>query len=97
MPEEPSSFGPQGSFAGGSDPNRRRPTLLPAWLAVTFLVVLLGFVLIRNFLHGQRPRAQSSSDLIQKERTAVAETKTAFSMVYAHKRWKLYRICRLKS
>lgn len=86
MPEEPSSFGPQGSFAGGSDPNRRRPTLLPAWLAVTFLVVLLGFVLIRNFLHGQRPRAQSSSDLIQKERTAVAETKTAFSMVYARKR-----------
>ena len=86
MPEEPSSFGPQGSFAGGSDPNRRRPTLLPAWLAVTFLVVLLGFVLIRNFLHDQRPRAQSSSDLIQKERTAVAETKTAFSMVYAHKR-----------
>ena len=95
MQSEPSAAGPLNPHEPGFDLPKRRAALLPAWLAVTLLLLLLGFVLVRNFLHDQRPRAQSYSDLIQKERTVVAETKTAFSMVYAHKRLRAVTVSTL--
>jgi membrane protease YdiL (CAAX protease family) len=51
------------------------------------LLLLLAFVLFRNFERDRAPRAQGSSDLIQKEQAAIAETKTAFSEFYAHRRF----------
>ncbi len=60
--------------------------MLPAWLAVALVLLLLAFVLVRNFQHDHKARAQDTSDLVQKERLAVAATKTAFAYIYGQKR-----------
>ena len=86
MQSDAPAFVPKVPPLPGPFPRRRRVLFLPAWVAVTLLLLLLAFVLVRNFQHDHRPHAQDSADLIQKERTAVAETKSAFSQVYAHKR-----------
>ena len=65
-------------------PTRRR-ALLPAWAAIFVLLLLLTFVLVRNSQHDRRPQIQDTSELIQKEQSAVAETKAAFSEIYAQK------------
>lgn len=65
-------------------PSRRQ--IIPAWAAVVVLLLLLGYVLFQNFQRDQRPQSQRSSNLIQKEQTAVAETKTAYSAVYDHRK-----------
>ncbi len=60
--------------------------LVPAWVAAIALTVLLGFVLVRNFMHDRRPLALDSSEFIQKEQAAIAETKTAFSQYYSNRK-----------
>ena len=70
----------------GVSPHRSWLALAPAWVVGIVLLALLAFVVFRNFQHDNRPKARDSSDIIQKQMTAVLETKTAFSEVYAHKR-----------
>jgi membrane protease YdiL (CAAX protease family) len=79
---EPAPVTPEPPTPFGRDSSRRQRLLVPAWLALTVLLLLLAFVLNRNFQHDRRSPVQNNSDLIEKERTAVAETKTAFSQVY---------------
>jgi membrane protease YdiL (CAAX protease family) len=58
---------------------------VPAWAAGIVLLALLGFVIATNFQHDRRPLARDTSELVEKEQTAVAETKIAFAQVYAER------------
>jgi len=84
------SHEPNTSLEGASqrrnDVNANRRQLISAISALIVLLGLLAYVMGRNYLLDRRRGAFDASDVVQQERSAIRETKTAFAELYAGSR-----------